>query len=245
MKTLKFAENLGPMILSGQKTATWRMFDEKDLAVGDELSFVDRSSGKRFAQARITRLREKLFGAIAEADFEGHERYADREEMLAVYQSYYGDRVEGNTLVRIVDFELLHLPNHPLFDELKKLALPGGDYVVFGSGPLWVRGIRESHDIDILARGRAWEWAKQYGEAGVKESSGLEYVSFADDGIEIYDAWYPGEWDVDRLIDTAETIDGVPFAQLDQVVAWKKVMGREKDGQDLALIDAYLAKDKE
>lgn len=32
MKVLKFSENLVPLILSGQKTATWRMFDEKDLA---------------------------------------------------------------------------------------------------------------------------------------------------------------------------------------------------------------------
>lgn len=107
MKTLKFAENLVPLILSGQKTATWRMFDEKRLAAGDELSFVDRSTGKCFAQARVTRTREKLLGSIEEADFRGHERYESREQMLAVYRSYYGDRVEERTPVLIVDFELI------------------------------------------------------------------------------------------------------------------------------------------
>ena len=107
MKTLKFAENLVPMILSGQKTATWRMFDEKRLAAGDELSFVDRSTGKCFAQARVTATREKPFGLIDETDFGGHERYASREELIAVYRSYYGDRVEEHTPVLIVDFELI------------------------------------------------------------------------------------------------------------------------------------------
>ena len=240
MKTLKFAENLVPMILSGQKTATWRMFDEKRLTAGDELSFVDRSTGKCFAQARVTATREKPFGLIDETDFGGHERYASREEMIAVYRSYYGDRVEENTPVLIVDFELLHIPEHQLFRELKRLALPEGGWAVFGSGPMWVRSIRESHDIDVLARGAAWERAKQHGKKGIKDSSGLEYISFADGGIEIYDAWYPGEWDVDELIDSAEMIDGIPFVQLNQVITWKKIMGREKDMRDLTLIAEYL-----
>ncbi len=244
MKTLKFKENLVPLILSGEKTATWRMFDEKNLTVGDELSFVDRSTGKRFEQARITKTREKLFDLITEADFKGHERYASREEMLATYRSYYGDQVKENTLVLIVDFELWHIPEHGLFQELKRLNLPEGEYVVFGSGPLWVRGIRESSDIDILACGSAWQWAKENGKVGIKEYSGLEYASFADGNIEIYNRWYPGEWDADSLIKHAEIIDGIPFVPLAQVMNWKKVMGREKDEKDLVLIKTYLSKSK-
>ena len=30
MKILKFAPKLVPLVLSGEKTSTWRMFDEKD-----------------------------------------------------------------------------------------------------------------------------------------------------------------------------------------------------------------------
>ncbi len=136
----------------------------------------------------------------------------------------------------------MDLPQHPLFDELKKLGLPEGDWAVFGSGPMWVRGIRESEDIDIIARGAAWEWTKTHGKTGIKESSGLEYVQFANDSIEVYRAWYPGEWDIDQLIDTAEVVGGVPFVGLDHVIAWKKIMGREKDAKDLVLIEKYLKK---
>lgn len=134
----------------------------------------------------------------------------------------------------------MNIPHHPLFEALKDLALPMDDYAIFGSGPMWLRGIRESTDLDIIARGKAWEWAKQSGTVEIKESSGLECVHFSGKSIEIYSDWYPGEWDINALIDTADVVDGIRFVQLDSVIEWKKRMGREKDARDLVLIDAYL-----
>lgn len=139
----------------------------------------------------------------------------------------------------------MELPKHPLFDKLKKMALSRGEYAVFGSGPMWVRGIRESNDIDIIARGSAWEWVKENGTVGTKENSGLEYVTFSDGDIEVYHDWYPGKWDIDALIDTAEMIEDVPFVKLEHVIDWKKKMGREKDAHDLDLIREYFLKNKE
>lgn len=107
MKTLKFAENLVPLVLSREKTSTWRLFDDKDLQKGDELSFIDRATGQEFAKARIISVREKTFGKIDDADFDdGHEHYRSKEEMIQAYRSYYGDGVTEDTIVKIVDFEL-------------------------------------------------------------------------------------------------------------------------------------------
>jgi len=44
MKTLKFANNLVSLILSGEKTATWRLFDDKDLTKGDKVLFLDQET---------------------------------------------------------------------------------------------------------------------------------------------------------------------------------------------------------
>lgn len=249
MKTLKFAEHLVPMILSGEKTSTWRMFDEKDLKAGDELSFLHEKTGKEFAQARIVSVEEKSLGKIDAADLVGHERYASREEMVRTFQSYYGSQVAEDTIVKMVDYELLQnnrgrltLPKHQLFDELKRLSLPMGEYAIFGSGPLWVRGIRDSSDIDIITRGETWGWAKANGQVVSKETSGLECAQFADGAIEIYRDWYPGIWNIDTLIETAEIIEGIPFVRLESVMEWKKKMGREKDIEDLALINEYLSR---
>lgn len=106
MKTLKFTPELIPLILSGEKTSTWRIFDDKDLSVGDELSLVNKTTGEEFVKARIISVREKMLGEIDATDFDTHEKYESKEKMLEEYHSYYGDRVTWNTLVKIIDFEL-------------------------------------------------------------------------------------------------------------------------------------------
>jgi hypothetical protein len=110
MKTLKFRDYLVPKILDGSKTTTWRLFDDKELHVGDELLFINYDSGKQFANAEITRIREKRLGDVTEVDFEeGHERYKGQEDMLAHYRSYYGDKVDSDSVIKIIKFKLLEV----------------------------------------------------------------------------------------------------------------------------------------
>lgn len=133
----------------------------------------------------------------------------------------------------------MQVPNHPLFESLKELSLPAEDFAIFGSGPMWVRDIRTSSDLDIIARGRAWEWVQKHGVKTIKEGSLLECWHFSGQSIEVYNGWYPGEWDIDELIDTADVVDGIRFVALTSVIEWKKRMGREKDKNDLKLIEQY------
>lgn len=108
MKTLKFAPELVPFVLSEEKTSTWRIFDDKDLSLGDELIFVNKVTGEEFAKARIVSVREKTLGEIDAADFdEGHERFESPEKMLESYRSYYGDAVTMDTPLKLIGFELL------------------------------------------------------------------------------------------------------------------------------------------
>lgn len=107
MNILKFVDNLVSLILSGEKTCTWRMFDEKDIRVGDDFSFINKTTGKQFVTARITAVKEKKFGEISEEDFVGHERFESTEKMYEAYRTYYGDRVTAETVVKIITFNLL------------------------------------------------------------------------------------------------------------------------------------------
>ena len=107
MKTLNFSENLVPLVLSGEKTRTWRFFDEKDLQVGDVLTFTHQDHQKQFAIAEITRVYEKKLRDIAGEDLDGHEKFESPEEMLKTYRGYYGDRVNTETIVKIIDFKLI------------------------------------------------------------------------------------------------------------------------------------------
>jgi len=107
MKTLKFSTELVPLILSGEKTSTWRLFDDKDLKINDMVSFVDSVTKKEFSKAQIIAVKEKALGQIDDEDFEGHERFESKEKMISTYRSYYGNSVNKDTIVKIVDFKLV------------------------------------------------------------------------------------------------------------------------------------------
>jgi len=105
MKIMKFKPHLCKQILTGEKTATWRLFDDKDLSEGDEIEFMNKETMTIFGRGSITTLRIKTLGTLVESDWEGHERFDSEEEMYEVYKSYYGDKVGPDSELKIIDFE--------------------------------------------------------------------------------------------------------------------------------------------
>lgn len=106
MKTLKFANHLVPLVLSGVKDSTWRLFDDKDLKERDELIFINKDTGDQFGNAIILSTREKKLGDLKESDFEGHEKFESEEKMYEVYKYYYGEQVSPESVVKIIKFKL-------------------------------------------------------------------------------------------------------------------------------------------
>lgn len=131
---------------------------------------------------------------------------------------------------------------HHLSDLLRSLDLPAGDYAVFGSGPLIVRGIIEpTNDLDVISRGAAWSAAAELGDLVDLPEHGVTVASLFGGAITVGTQWAIGEFDVDALIDTAEVIDGVPFVRLEHVVAYKRLAGRPKDLEHLRLLAEHEA----
>ena len=109
MKTLKFADNLVPLILSSEKTVTWRLFDDKDLQIGDELEFINKINRKKFAEAKIIALYEKRLADIEEGDYDGHEKYESNDDMIKTLKKFYGEKVDKDSLVKIIKFEIIKI----------------------------------------------------------------------------------------------------------------------------------------
>ncbi len=105
MKSLKFAPHLVKKILSGEKTSTWRLFDDKDLQEGDELTFINKETEETFGKGKIISLYSKTLGTLEESDWNGHEKFASEEELYTSYKQYYGDKVRPETEVKILSFE--------------------------------------------------------------------------------------------------------------------------------------------
>lgn len=104
MKMLKFTAELTKKIVAGEKTSTWRLFDDKDLAIGDKLIFINKETGEQFGSAVITSLVVRTLGTLKDSDWIGHERFPSEEAMYAAYRKYYGDRVNKDSEVKIISF---------------------------------------------------------------------------------------------------------------------------------------------
>jgi hypothetical protein len=123
-----------------------------------------------------------------------------------------------------------------LFSLLRSLQLPAGEYAVFGSGPLIIRGIVEAtNDLDVITRGAAWERLCELGEPASFED-GNPRIDLFDGRLTFGTTWKYGAFDLDALIDTAEIIDGLPFVRLEHVVVYKRVADRPKDREHLQLL---------
>jgi len=106
MKTLKFASPLVPKILSGEKTSTWRLFDDKNLQKGDELIFIEKETGKEFIKAIIISVSEQKFNDLTDIDLQGHERFESDEKMYEAYKKYYKLEVTPDTVLKVIHFQL-------------------------------------------------------------------------------------------------------------------------------------------
>ena len=121
--------------------------------------------------------------------------------------------------------------------QLKKLNLPSEEYAVFGSGPIAVHGIRESHDTDIIVKPDLWnKLAKKY---STEKANYCNVIKIGN--IEVYENWLPWVQNSDKLINEAEIIEGVKFVRLKEVLKWKKEYNREKDKLDVKFIRDYLS----
>ena len=96
-----------PLILNGQKTATWRLFDDKNLKEGEEVEFLNSEGGEKFATARLVKVLTKKLGELTRGDKEGHEKYKSDEQMYSTFSKYYLHPVKQNTEVKIIYFELI------------------------------------------------------------------------------------------------------------------------------------------
>lgn len=123
---------------------------------------------------------------------------------------------------------------------VKALHLPEGQYVVFGSCPIALAGLREANDIDMLVSSQLLQDLAKQGWQQIDK--GDQDKPFTYDVFEAHDSWNYASYNptLQQLLATAKVVEGIPFVSLQEVRQWKVVSGRPKDLQDVALIDNYL-----
>src|SRR6185437_7226479 len=111
MKKLKLDHVSAQRVLSGAKRATWRLFDDKDLSVNDQVLLIDKvdplrpDSWQAIGVAAIDHITERRLGDITETDIDGSEPFTTPAEMLAAYREYYGANITWQTPVKLIHFQ--------------------------------------------------------------------------------------------------------------------------------------------
>ena len=136
MKTLKFEHHRAQKIAAGEQNATWRLYDDKELSVNDEIRIVDKvnddipDTWQVIGHAKVNEVIEKRLGDVTPEDMKGHELFNSDEEMLVKYRSYYGERVTLDTPVKIISFDFKpvsgEIPTGAMLLEEAKLYTDGG-----------------------------------------------------------------------------------------------------------------------
>jgi len=117
MKTLKFNHELAELIRQGKKTATWRVNDEKNLSVDDDVWIIDKvdkqnpDTWQAIGTAKITEILAKHLGDIKDGELGGQEEYASKDEMVKTFRQYYGLDINEQTPVKIIHF--IFTPREP------------------------------------------------------------------------------------------------------------------------------------
>lgn len=133
------------------------------------------------------------------------------------------------------------IKDNPAIQKLLSLKLPVGDYAVMGGAVMFAHGLKSiDNDIDIIARNRAWEIAQTYGKIEQPISKVGNKISLFNGEIEIFDDWAPGVWNINKLINSADLIEGIPFVKLRYVLESKRISNREKDQKHIKLIESHF-----
>ena len=135
MKTLKFEHGQAQLIAGGKLTTTWRLYDDKDLSVDDDIRIVDKVDPKNtdtwqvVGHAKVNQVVEKRLGEVTSEEMKAHD-FGSLDDVLTKYQSYYGDRVTLDDPVKIIYFDFTpttgEIPTGAMLLEEAKLYTDGG-----------------------------------------------------------------------------------------------------------------------
>ena len=126
--------------------------------------------------------------------------------------------------------------------KVKALNLPEGHYMITGSAILEILGIRKAKDIDILVSPelfveleskRGWVRNIKYPTT----IDNLEHTAGAKQSLDFMKENYS----LRDVLAKATIIDKIPFMGLEMLLNAKKQLGREKDLNDIKLIEYYFA----
>jgi len=122
-------------------------------------------------------------------------------------------------------------------DTLKELNLSKEDFVIYGSAPMVLRGLKEkNNDLDVLVKDNVWE------KLSIKYPNNIngDYIDINGVSFTHKDMNLLGN--IDEVIRKSDIIDGFHILSLAETKKWKEKVGGENHLKDAQIIDEYFNK---
>ncbi len=115
-----------------------------------------------------------------------------------------------------------------LIQRLQEIPFSKSEYWVVAGGAMVLHGFRtQSHDIDLGCSTLLADKLEQQGYVVSRCEDETRKILYSEN-IEIFENWLDG---------SVEIISGIPVVCVDGLIQMKKKLGREKDLEDIALIE--------
>lgn len=99
-KSLKFAHAYVEAISKLDKVTTTRLDDDKNLAIGDLVDFIDSETNQKFMEGKVTGIQETSFEEMTKGA-------ADTQGMYNQYKVYYSRDIKPDDTVKWIEFEVI------------------------------------------------------------------------------------------------------------------------------------------
>lgn len=122
-------------------------------------------------------------------------------------------------------------------DTLKSLNIPKEEFVIYGSAPMVLRGLKEkNNDLDVLVKDSLWE------KLSVKYPNNINGDYIDVDGVSFTHNGKDFLGDTEDVINKSEIIDGYHILSLAETKKWKEKVGGERHLNDVKIIEEYFDK---
>lgn len=141
-----------------------------------------------------------------------------------------------------------------LFQKLDELHLDPSDYIIFGSGPMFIYGIRPLKDLDdldlVINEKALGKLSSRIDFRLDDEWDNCMWGEYAGGKIELGTNWGYKKRNWDEIISDSVKIGRYPFGRLEYVIDWKEDRAAnkedkkysEKDLKHIALIEDFLSR---
>ncbi len=127
--------------------------------------------------------------------------------------------------------------NH--INKLRRLGLPLNKVLIVGSGTMALLGIKDNSDLDLWVTPDVFKKMKTNKKLKPVMNHGRLFYETLDGDIEASSIMPCTNGRVEDYLKRAIIVYGFHFKSVNDVIAWKKCMGRPKDKRHVKMLEKY------